>query len=46
MVAFTTTNITSEWHGCDISLLPFHVLYQIFPRTLSFPTTFNITWRL
>jgi len=36
MVAFTTINITFEWHGCDISLLPFHVLYPFFPRTLSF----------
>jgi len=36
MIALTTINITFEWHGYDISLLPFHVLYQIFPRTLNF----------
>ena len=36
MVHFTTINITFEWNSCDISLLPFHVLYQYFPRILSF----------
>ena len=32
MVDITTINITFEWHCCNISLLPFHVLYQYFSQ--------------